>query len=130
MRHLDNCVHLIGGNFVDVPKLTLWPTQELAALRCDALAVNYAAASPGGFDRNLLRVGVCVESTSPREVDLTPATYVACVAYNMVLPGTGMTREQRTRVAAFLTECIHQVEIGGWHHAREMFNGIAKSLGG
>jgi hypothetical protein len=133
VRHLGNSVHSVGGSLLDVPTLTLWPTHELAAARCDELAANYASSCPSGFDRNRLRVGVWGESRAPRQADfpdLTPTAYVACVAYNMVLPGTGMTNGQRTRVAAFLTEAIHQVEIAGWRHAREILNGIAKSLGG
>ena len=62
--------------------------------------------------------------------ELTPQTYVACLAYNMALPGTGMTREQRVRVAAFLNEAIHQVDIAGWNYAQEILCGIAESLGG
>ena len=62
--------------------------------------------------------------------ELTPQAYVACVAYNMALPGIGMTREQRVRVAAFLNEAIHQVDIAGWDHAQEILGEIAKSLGG
>jgi hypothetical protein len=61
---------------------------------------------------------------------LTTQAYATCVAYNMALPGTGMTREQRVRVAAFLNEVIHQVDIAGWSYALLTLYGIAESLGG
>jgi hypothetical protein len=41
-----------------------------------------------------------------------------------------MTREQRVRVAAFLNEVIHQVDIAGWNYALLTLYGIAESLGG
>jgi hypothetical protein len=61
---------------------------------------------------------------------LTPQAYATCVAYNMALPGTGMTREQRVRVAAFLNEVIRQVDIAGWNYALLTLYGIAENLGG
>jgi hypothetical protein len=48
----------------------------------------------------------------------------------MALPGTGMTREQRVRVAAFLNEVIRQVDIAGWNYALLTLYGIAENLGG